>query len=60
MQLRRSFPLLLLALIILLGAGFYALSYVYTPAAPQAQIVQEVQLDEPEMHATPDQPAEYP
>lgn len=60
MQLRRYIPLLLLALILLAAAGFYGLSYVYTPAASQEQIVQQIQLDEDTSELPPEQPPEYP
>lgn len=60
MQLRRNVPLIVLLLIVILFAGLYGLSYVYTPAPTQTQMSQDVAIDKLAPAQESQQPAEYP
>lgn len=60
MQLRRHAPLIILLLVVIMVAGLFGLSHVYTPAPKQTEMVEEVRLDQLTDGGSDEQPAEYP
>ena len=60
MQQRRNTPLYVLLLVVILIGGLFGLSYVYTPAPQQTEMVKEISTEQLTSSDGSYQPAEYP